>query len=142
MIEGATPVKYFGGFGGFNVPKSAIKDGRLYVGEAAGFQDPARGFGMNYALETGKLAADSIINNQNYDELWKKQLGFQLKIDYASRFALSLFGDRIIDYLFRNLKDGDAIDSIKYVPDGLQGKAMVEFLYRAELFKKRLTGNW
>lgn len=64
--------KKFAGFVNFSIPKSAKRGKRLYVGEAAGFQDALAGFGMRYALRSGYLAAQSIINEEDYDRLWKE----------------------------------------------------------------------
>ncbi|GMQ93821.1 MAG: NAD(P)/FAD-dependent oxidoreductase [Acidimicrobiia bacterium] len=42
--------------------------GRIFVGEAAGLQDPEWGFGMWYAMESGALAALSLLEGFDYDE--------------------------------------------------------------------------
>lgn len=63
----------------FNVPLSAKSDGSLLVGEAAGFQDRLTGFGMRFAIKSGYLAAKSILENQDYDWLWKKEFKTDLK---------------------------------------------------------------
>ena len=62
------------GIGDFDVPLSAVRDGSLYVGEAAGFQDGSNGFGSKYAILSGYLAARSMIEDLDYDELWKEAL--------------------------------------------------------------------
>ena len=43
------------------------RSGRLYVGEAAGLQDPAWGFGLRYALESGALAARCLFEGTDYE---------------------------------------------------------------------------
>jgi len=43
------------------------RSGRLYVGEAAGLQDPAWGFGLRYALESGALAARCLLDDTDYE---------------------------------------------------------------------------
>ncbi|MEM7826775.1 MAG: NAD(P)/FAD-dependent oxidoreductase [Candidatus Aenigmatarchaeota archaeon] len=73
-IKGATKVCEVSGYGNFNIPFSALNHGKLYVGEAAEFQDASKGFGVKFAILSGYLAAKSIINNENYDVLWKKEL--------------------------------------------------------------------
>lgn len=40
--------------------------GRLYVGEAAGLQDPEWGFGLRYAMESGALAAQCLLESRDY----------------------------------------------------------------------------
>jgi len=63
----------FGTKRSFNIPKSAIQNQSLLVGEAAGFQDELFRFGIRYAVVSGYLAARSIIEGLNYDELWKQR---------------------------------------------------------------------
>lgn len=61
------------------IPKTAIKGGHLLVGEAAGFQDVAFGFGIRYVILSGYLASKSIIEKINYDKLWKEMFLDELK---------------------------------------------------------------
>lgn len=143
LVDGQKPTRTFGGFAYVNMPHSAVRDGRLYIGEAAGFQDPFAGFGMNYALLSGKLAADSIINSLDYNELWKKGLMPKLKLDYARRFVMSIFGDRFMEFAMRKYADGDLVDFEDLAPSkGLAYRVLVNSLCRMELLKKRLTGYW
>lgn len=44
----------------------AMQDGKLYIGEAAGFQDARRGFGIRYAVISGILAAESVLRNRDF----------------------------------------------------------------------------
>ncbi len=78
--------KEFSGVASFDINlKTAIIDDKLYVGEAAGFQDALAGFGMRYAIESGFLAAKSIIENKNYDKLWKKSFSKLLDTSLKNR---------------------------------------------------------
>lgn len=72
-IKGATKVCKVVGYGNFDIPLTAIKNERLYVGEAAKFQDASKGFGVKFAILSGYLAAKSIMNGEKYDDLWKKE---------------------------------------------------------------------
>lgn len=57
----------FGGYGGLLAPtRFADESGRLYAGEAAGLQDAEWGFGMMTAMRSGVLAANSILDGQDY----------------------------------------------------------------------------
>ncbi len=142
LIGDKKPVSTFGGFGGAYFPKSAVIANRLYIGEAAGFQDPFRGFGMNYALESGYLAAQAILKEQDYDVLWKKHFEKQIKSDLYRRYAMLTFGDRAIEHAFRNIKDGDTTNINKTNPSGWKGKLLKESFYRLELFHHARTGMW
>lgn len=142
IVGSKKPIKTFGGFGGVDFPRSAVKNGKFYVGEAAGFQDPFRGFGMNYALESGFLVAQAINQNKNYDKLWKKKFAHQKKLDFARRYAMVLFGDRIVEHYLKNYKDGEVVDLNKINPKGIKGKFLIELFYRLELLYKWRTGYW
>ena len=63
----------FGGISGFKLPTTAVRNSSLYVGEAAGFQDPFLGFGMKYAIKSGYFSARSVIEGKNYDNIWKNE---------------------------------------------------------------------
>jgi flavin-dependent dehydrogenase len=74
----------------------------LYVGEAAGLQDVLMGFGMRYAFESGYLAADSIINNVDYETLAKKRFGNKLKASLVNRYLYELLGDRFYTFITKH----------------------------------------
>jgi len=97
--------KKFFGFGSFSIPESAVEKNKLYVGEAAGFQDFLFGFGIRYAIKSGYLAAKSIIENEDYDTLWKKDFNHQLKTSLSNRRIYTSFGDFGYDYLIKKTKD-------------------------------------
>lgn len=82
----------FGGRINFFVRDSQKKDGRLYIGEAAGFQDCLWGFGMRYAMTSGHLAARSIVEGEDYDSLWKKGLGPALHASLVNRHLYEWLG--------------------------------------------------
>ncbi|MFB3763807.1 MAG: NAD(P)-binding protein [Methanotrichaceae archaeon] len=68
---------------------NAQKNGRLYVGESCGFQDARRGFGVDYALSTGLIAAQSIISGVPYRELLSCKYGNEFKDLWAAREKLN-----------------------------------------------------
>ncbi len=84
--------KRFTGYGNYFPARSAIRDQRLYVGEAAGFQDFLFGFGIRYALTSGYLAARSIIHGQNYNSLWKEAFEKELLTSLSNRYLFQIFG--------------------------------------------------
>jgi len=69
----------FGSKRSFGVPKTAIQDGSILVGEAAGFQDELFRFGMRYAIISGYLAAQALAKNLDYDKLWKKSFASEFQ---------------------------------------------------------------
>jgi len=84
--------RYWGGYGNFNVPQTAVEEGRLYIGEAAGFQDMLFGFGIRTAMISGYLAAQSILLQTNYDKLWKSRFLPMLKASQANRLLYAHLG--------------------------------------------------
>jgi len=93
--------KKFGGCGTFFIPKSAINKGKIYVGEAAGFQDFLFGFGIRYAIISGYLSAKSIIEGVDYNTLWKNEFSQQLKASLSNRILYELFGHTGYDILVK-----------------------------------------
>lgn len=142
IVGDRRPIETFGGFGGCNFPKSAIKGKTLYVGESAGFQDPFRGFGMNYALESGYLAAKAILEGRDYDKLWKERFKRRIKTDLYRRYAMVIFGDKAIEHVFKHIKDGDEVDWYSVNPSGLKGTILREVFFRLEKFRHWRTGYW
>lgn len=84
----------FGGFGNFRIPNTAMQGGHPLIGEQAGFQDMLAGFGMRYALRSGILAAQSLIEGSDYTRLWRTQLLPLLKTGISNRFLYNVAGDR------------------------------------------------
>lgn len=113
------------GYGAFFLQNSAKKKGKLYVGEAAGFQDYLFGFGMRYAATSGYLAAKSIIENKNYNKLWKKEFGEKLKVAVVNR------------YIFEHFTKSE-VRIAEMFSKVLDSKAIFEQLYKPTLLKKLL----
>ena len=141
-FEGLKPVDEFAGYGGCWIPKTAVIDGVIQIGEAAGFQDPFRGFGMNFALESGFLAAKAIAENQDYDKLWKERFMPQFRLDYSRRFFMSIFGSMLVDLAYRKVKNRDLIEFKSGDVKGLAGSVLKSMFCKAEEFKRGLTGHW
>lgn len=78
--------KNVGGVGSFSIRNTFQKDNNLFVGEAAGLQDVLWGFGMKYAFTSGFLAAQSIINGEDYEKKAKGQFSNKLKSSLVNRF--------------------------------------------------------
>jgi flavin-dependent dehydrogenase len=98
-------IKHFGGFINFFLQKSNFKNNKIYVGECAGFQDYMWGFGMRYAMTSGYLAAKSVIENKDYNILWKKEFGGMLKTSLSNRFLFGKLGNSGYKKLIKIMKD-------------------------------------
>ncbi|NOX09248.1 MAG: FAD-binding protein [Gammaproteobacteria bacterium] len=91
-----------GGSGNFVIPDSAYGGIHPIVGEQAGFQDTLWGFGMRLAISSGVLAAQSLLNHENYDRLWQQQLKPQMETSIVNRAMFSLLGNRGYRWFLRN----------------------------------------
>jgi len=78
---------------GFFLPATGIQDNKIYIGEAAGFQDYLFGLGIRRSMQSGYLAAKSIIDNTGYDALWKAHFGKMLKAGIVNRFLFEKLGN-------------------------------------------------
>ena len=96
--------KNVGGIGCFLLNPRYVENGKIYTGEAAGYQDLLWGFGMRYAMISGYLAALSIIENKDYKKLIKKRISGKLKASVVNRFLAEKAGDYLYTYLFKEAK--------------------------------------
>ncbi len=83
-----------GGSGNSLIPQSARSGPHPLVREQAGFQGTLWGFGMCLAISSGVLAARSLLNNENYDTLWQRELKLQMETSVVNRALFSLLGNR------------------------------------------------
>jgi len=90
------------GYGNYFWPKMKRK---LFIGEAGGFLDPSRGFGLWYALLTGYLAAFSIIYKTDFNELWRKYLKDELEKSYERNKIFSKMNNNQFDAFIKNAKE-------------------------------------
>lgn len=77
----------------FHLKQRATSGASRFVGEAAGFQDYLFGLGIRYALTSGNLAARSIIEGRDFDELWTGALGTKQKTSLVNRFLYEAGGN-------------------------------------------------
>lgn len=77
----------------FHLKRRATKDGARYVGEAAGFQDYLFGLGIRYALNSGWLAARSILEDRDFDQLWQGELAPKQETSLVNRFLYEAGGN-------------------------------------------------
>jgi flavin-dependent dehydrogenase len=77
----------------FHLKHRASNGQTRYVGEAAGFQDYLFGLGIRYALTSGHLAARSILEERDFDELWRSELGQKQETSLVNRFLYESGGN-------------------------------------------------
>ncbi len=93
----------------FDCPDSAKVNNKYYIGEVIGFQDNLAGFGMVYAFKSGYYAAKSIIENKNYDKMWKKDFLKQLKSSNTNRFIFEKLSNNSFEKVIRVLNSNNII---------------------------------
>jgi flavin-dependent dehydrogenase len=142
-LSGKKKVGSFGGGGDVRLPKTAFVNGKYYVGEAAGFQDPFMGFGIVYALKSGKFASDAVVNGLDYDAAWKREILPLMKKDFARRLPVSILGDIVPELVMLQYKNGQKVDFGKAVPDDSPlYRPIQEAFFRLEVAKKGILGGW
>ena len=100
-----------GGFCARDPYEHCAANGRIHVGEAAGFLGAARGFGLRYALITGALAARAIISNSSYIELARDYFGEEFQRNWQRRGQLAALTDAAYDQMISCL-GGEPIPSV------------------------------
>ncbi|MDE2493770.1 MAG: NAD(P)/FAD-dependent oxidoreductase [Alphaproteobacteria bacterium] len=98
----------FGGYANFRLPGKASQGNHPVIGEHAGFQDALAGFGMRYALRSGFLAAQSVIEGGDYTVRWQRQLLPLLRVGIVNRFLFNIVGDTGWQFALRKISRGDA----------------------------------
>ncbi len=73
--------------------------GRLFVGEAAGLQDPEWGFGMWYAMESGSLAARSLIDDFDYAHEAERSFRRRREVALFNRLMFERLPEAFVPYL-------------------------------------------
>jgi flavin-dependent dehydrogenase len=96
-------LREFGGYGNFFLRPTAIEGRKIYLGESAGFQDALFGFGIRYAMTSGFLAAQSIIQGASYDELWKQEILPLLRTSLSNRLIYEFLGNGGYEYIGKRI---------------------------------------
>jgi flavin-dependent dehydrogenase len=97
----------FNGYGNFFMSDAGTDRNRIHIGESAGFQDYLLGFGMRYAIQSGYLAAKSLMEGAGYDHLRKKELKLRLEASLVNRFIFENCGSMGHRYLIRKASQSD-----------------------------------
>jgi flavin-dependent dehydrogenase len=82
-----------GGVVNSRIQPSAYSGAHPLAGEQAGFQDMLWGFGMRLAIGSGMLAARSLLEREDYDDLWRRALRPQLRASAVNRAVYAMLGN-------------------------------------------------
>jgi flavin-dependent dehydrogenase len=97
----------FGGFGNLRLPRSGMQGEHPIIGEHAGFQDALAGFGLRYSILSAALAAKSLLEQRDYEGLWRNELLSGMKAAIVNRFLFNSVGRRGRGLVTRRLLRGD-----------------------------------
>lgn len=94
--------RFHGGVGNFFIPSTAYRNGHPIVGEQAGFQDAFAGFGMRYAMLSGVMAAQSLMDGGDYDARWQGGMKQPMQTAHLNRAIYNHLGNRGYRWLLRS----------------------------------------
>jgi len=97
---------------------TAIRGRSLLVGEAGGFQDAVAAYGFRYAVITGALAAQAVVEGLDYPTLLRNRFKDEFESAFAYRQKLDKASNRDFDELVRALGPELTIDEYR----NLRGK--------------------
>jgi len=131
--------------GSLNFLKRARIENRYYVGEAAGFQDGLAGFGMMYAFRSGYHAAQSIIQNVDYDRRWQSDMLKPLEVSRINRYLFERLSNEGYEKLVKMLDSQNPVivkllggDDLKSVLQKIYNHSP-SYLLRPILFWRKLA---
>jgi geranylgeranyl reductase family protein len=121
----------------------------VVVGDAAGQVKPTSGGGIYYGLLCAEIAADTLHQALQGDDLsakslgkyerdWRRKLGWELKIGYWARQIFERLSDRQLDQIFGIMKDNgidEALLKAKDLSFDWHGKAILALLGRTMIGK-------
>jgi flavin-dependent dehydrogenase len=107
--------------------ENARINNQLFVGEAAGFQDCLAGFGMIYAFKSGYYAAKSIIENRNYDALWKNDFLKPMSVSSRNRYLYEMISNRGYESAIRLISSNNFL--IKRILGGKDMRLIMNKIY-------------
>jgi len=107
-----------GGAGNFRIPGRATSGIHPVVGELAGFQDMLWGFGIRHAVRSGILAARALLNGEDYEALWQRELRPAMEAALVNRVCYSLLGNQGYRLLLKFKSRGDVREFLRrrYAP--------------------------
>ncbi len=86
--------RFHGGAGNFRIPEVSVQGCHPVVGEQAGFQDTLWGFGIRLAVRSGVMAAQSLLDGEDYDSRWKHELEPMMQASVVNRQVFARLGNR------------------------------------------------
>jgi flavin-dependent dehydrogenase len=79
-------------FMNFAIAPEPSREGRPAAGEAGAFQDYLFGLGMRYAIASGALAAEALLEGRDFPALARARFGRRQRVSLANRFLYEAAG--------------------------------------------------
>jgi len=127
LVGEKEPLGRVSGYGNYDILRTAKRNGRYLVGERGFFMDASKGFGIRYAVLTGYLAAKAIVENLDYDELWRDILLEELRRNFKRRIMLNKFTNK--DYDMMLCKMGKRIDIENYLKESRKMRKHIDLFF-------------
>lgn len=102
-----------GGMGSFSTQNIFKKNERLYVGESAGLQDLLWGFGIKMAIKSGFMAAESIVNHEDYEIKAMEHFSNKLKASLVNRYFWEKFSGKNYSFIVNRINKSQ--DHLQYL---------------------------
>ena len=97
----------------FYIPDRYAENGVRYIGEAAGLQDFLFGLGMRMAMESGLLAARSILRGEDYSALVQARFGKSLRRGLVHRWLYERMGNASLTRALGSFARGDYREKLR-----------------------------
>jgi len=136
LIGRREPVGRITGSGNYDIVSTAKDRGRYYIGERGFFMDASKGFGIRYAIITGHLVAESIVNNFDYDKLWKHSFKEEMKRNFKRRILLRTFTNKDYDLMLRRM--GSKVNIEGYLKETRKLKRHIDLFFPLYIWKWKL----
>ena len=107
--------KVFSSFGSFNFKQTKVDEsGRIYIGEAGGFQDYLFGFGIQYAVASASLATESIFKDKSFGSIYRDRIKAHMSVSSRNRKFYERLNDNQLYLITKILsKSSDPISLLR-----------------------------
>jgi flavin-dependent dehydrogenase len=121
--------RFVGGLGSIALETEFMRGGNLLVGEAAGIQDFLWGFGIRTAMQSGYLAAQSILHQTSYPEMAQNAFHPRIKSGIVTRFLYDKAGSWKSGYKIMGQLAGNRPDPGRFFQNAYKMTVIHQFIY-------------
>lgn len=121
--------KSVGGLGSIARETDFVRNNSLLVGEAAGIQDFLWGFGIRTAMQSGYLAARSIIEQTDYPALARAAFQPKIKSGIVTRYLYDKIGGLKAGYQWMGNLVGENPDPVRFFTNAYKMTIIHKIIY-------------